>query len=344
VGCLIVFRAEFALLSATLAFCLTYVIIPQWIKVAVKRGFVGRDMNKVGNVAVAEGGGLWVAVGCTFGLYLLASLHRYLSNELIYSDDFFALTSLLLLTSLLGFMDDVLGWKKGVPVWGRILFLIPISAPLVVIKAGVSTVSIPFVGVVDFGIAYPLLLVPIGVLGCANAFNMIAGYNGLEACMGLVLMASTAIFSYVKGITLAFEASLVMLAALLAFIRYNWYPAKVFPGNTLTYSVGAYYASIVILGNMEKFGVMLFTLYFIEFALFIRGLKDGIYKENFGLPKSDGSLEPPYSKVYSLTHLTIKLLRKLGIKPTEVKVTLTLTLTQLFICILTIVLITKGFI
>ncbi|MEM1983557.1 MAG: hypothetical protein QXZ63_07875 [Sulfolobales archaeon] len=334
----------FTLVSTVAAFLMTYLITPYWVRVAVKRGFVGKDMNKFNAVFVAEGGGLWVAVGCTFGLYILASLHRYLGGETFYSDDLFALTSLLLLTSLLGFMDDVLGWKKGLPVWMRVFFLIPISAPLVVIRAGVSTISIPFVGVVDLGTLYPLILVPIGVLGCANAFNMIAGYNGLEACMGIALMLSTAIFSYLKGITLVFEASIVMLAALLAFIKYNWYPAKVFPGNTLTYSVGAYYASIVILGNMEKFGVTLFTLYFIEFILFIRGLKDGIYKENFGLPRSDGSLEPPYSKVYSLTHLTIKLLRRLGIKPTETRVTLTLALTQVLIGLLTIVVVVKGFI
>ncbi len=336
------FRAEFTLASTVLAFCLTYGLTPYWIRIAIRRGFVGRDMNKVGVVVVAEGGGLWVVIGCTFGLYVLASLHRYLSGEVLYSDDFFALTSLLLLTSLLGFMDDLLGWKKGIPVWERVLFLAPISIPLIVIKAGVSTMSIPFLGVVDFGTAYPLILVPLGVLGSANAFNMIAGYNGLEACMGLTLLTFTAIFSHIKGIPLVFEASVVMAASLLAFIRYNWSPAKVFPGNTLTYAVGAYYASLVILGNMEKFGVMLFTLYFIEFMLFIRGLKDGIYKENFGVPKSDGSLEPPYSKVYSLTHLTIKVLSKLGVKPTELKVTVTLTVMQLFVGILTVILITAD--
>lgn len=336
------FGAVFTLISAFLAFSLTYILIPHWIRIAVRRGFVGRDMNKVSGVVVAEGGGLWVVIGSTFGLYVLASLHRYLSGEVLYSDDFFALTSLLLLTSLLGFMDDIFGWKKGIPIWERVLFLAPISTPLIVIKAGVSTMSIPFLGVVDFGIAYSLILVPLGVLGSANAFNMIAGYNGLEACMGLTLLTFTAIFSYINKIPLVLEASLVMIASLLAFIKYNWFPAKVFPGNTLTYAVGAYYASLVILGNMEKFGVMLFTLYFIELILFVRGLKDGVYKENFGIPKGDGSLEPPYSKVYSLTHLTIKVLKKLGIKPTELKVTATLTLTQLFIGVLTITLITIG--
>ncbi|MCC6022225.1 MAG: glycosyl transferase family 4 [Desulfurococcaceae archaeon] len=322
---------SYLLTSVLVTTSLTLTIIPVWVRIAFSRGFTGKDMNKLGDVRVAEGGGLWVVISCTFGIYLLATLHRYLSNEVVYNDEFFALTSLLLLTSLLGFMDDILGWKKGLPIWVRVLFIAPISIPLIVIKAGVSTVSIPLVGVVDFGILYPLVLVPVGVLGAANAFNMIAGYNGLEASMGLTLMLFTAIFSYVKGIDLVFECSLIMASALAAFLRFNWYPAKVFPGNTLTYAVGAYYASLVILGNMEKFGVLLYTLYFIEFILFIRGIKDGIYKENFGIPEDDGTLKQPYSKVYSLTHLAIVILGKLGIKPTEVRVTLTLTSLQVLV-------------
>ncbi len=322
---------EYLMAAAITSFAVTYVLMPQWIKVAVRRGFVGRDMNKLGDNYVAEGGGLWAVVGCVFGLYVLASLYRYLGNEPTYSDELFALTSLLLLTALLGFMDDVLGWKKGLPAWLRVAFIAPISIPLIVIKAGYSKLSIPFIGVVDLGIIYPLVAVPVGVLGAANAFNMIAGYNGLEVGMGLTLMAFTAIYSLIKGIDLVPQASLIMASSLMAFARFNWYPAKVFPGNTLTYAVGAYYASIVVLGNMEKFGISLFTLYFIEFLLFIRGLKDGVYKENFGVPRPDNSLDEPYDRVYSLTHLSIKLLKCLGIKPTEPKVTLTLISLQVMV-------------
>lgn len=313
------------------SFIITYVVIPKWTTIALRRGFVGRDMNKLGEHYVAEGGGLWVVISCVFGLYTLSTLYRYLFNEVAYGDEFYALTSILLLTAILGFMDDILGWKKGLPIWLRVVFIAPITLPLVVIKAGVSKVSLPFLGVVDLGIAYPLIAVPVGVLGAANAFNMIAGYNGLEASMGLILMVFTAIFSYLKGIELVMQSALIMASALIAFIKYNWFPAKVFPGNTLTYAIGAYYAALVILGNMEKYGLTLFTLYFIEFILFIRGLKDGIYKENFGIPNNDGCLNEPYPKVYSLTHLSIKLLKYLGIKPTELHVTLTLTVLQILV-------------
>ena len=279
-----------------------------WIRAAARMGFKSRDMNKPGEVYAVDAGGVWVVVGAAFGLMALIALEVYTGPPGSLVEEGFALASLLLLSGFLGFLDDIMGWKRGLPVWSRVALMAPISVPLVVIKAGHSMMELPFVGVVDLGYAYPLLLVPLGVVGASNAFNMLAGYNGLEAGMGLALMAFTAVFTYAKGIHEVTAFSLVMAASLAAFLAYNWYPARVFPGNSMTYGVGAYYAGLVILGNFEKFGVTLFALYFVELALFLRGLKDGVYKENFGLPKPDGSLDPPYPKSYSLTHVAIRVL------------------------------------
>jgi len=79
--------------------------------------------------------------------------------------------------------------------------------------------------------------------------------------------------------------------------------------------------------------------------LFIPFIIEGILKarskfkaENFGIPQKDGSLEPPYKQTYSLTHLTLKLLKK--IKPSkkvyETDVTISLFVFQLIFIILTI--------
>jgi len=223
----------------------------------------------------------------------------------------------LLLASFLGFLDDALGWKKGLKPWQRVLATGPLALPLVIVKAGTSTMAIPFVGVVDFGLLYPLVLVPLGVVGASNAFNMLAGYNGLEAGMGLLLSLLTAAYAALKGIDYVAHASLVMASALAAFLVYNWYPAKAFPGNSLTYGFGAYYAGLVVLGNFEKFGVLLFSLYFAELALFLRGLANGVYKENFGKPAPGGRILPPYEKSYSLTHWAIFVQQKLRGYATE---------------------------
>lgn len=295
----------------------TYIALKSWIPTAHRFGLTGRDMNKLGNSVVAEAGGVWASVGASFGLITLAALKIYLEHSRESLLELYALSLMLFMASFLGFVDDLMGWKKGLRVIYRVLLMAPLALPIVAIQAGVSEMALPFIGKRDLGLAYSLALVPIGILGASNAFNMIAGYNGLEASMGIVLLTYTALYSYFIGEVNVSLASMIGVVSLIAFLLYNWYPAKVFPGNSLTYGFGAYYAGLVILGNFEKFGVMQYALYFVELALFFRGLANGVYKENFGLVLSDGSLDPPYEKIYSLTHLAIVIQKKIRGKATE---------------------------
>ncbi len=335
----------FVLVSALVSAMIVIVVVPAWIRVAKSRGLVGRDMNKPGNMLVAEAGGIWVIIATAFGLMVLEALYTYLGEGVYRAAELYALVTLLLLASLLGFLDDILGWKKGLPRWQRIVFMAPISLPLVVIKAGTSTLSVPLIGTLDLGVLYPLLAVPVGVLGAANAFNMLAGYNGLEAGMGLLLMVFTALYAFIKGLDLVFQASIIMAMALLAFLRYNWYPARVFPGNSLTYGVGAYYAALVILGNMEKFGLILFTLYFIKALLYFRGVVHGVWHEgieDFGVPQPDGSLKTPLQGTYSLQHFAIKLLEKVKGRATEQGVVVLLLILQTVVGFISLILTLTG--
>lgn len=310
----------YLLVSMLVSLASTIMLTGAWIGVARRMGYVGRDKNKPGEPEVPEAGGVWVVIGAVFGLLVLIALYRYLRDTVFYGYELFGLSLLLFMAGFIGLVDDLLGWKRGLRRRYRILATIPIALPLVVIQAGVSRMDIPLVGEVDLGLAYPLALVPVGVLGAANAFNMIAGYNGLEAGMGLLLMIFTAYYSLSEGLVHVFYASMIMAAALAGFLRYNWYPARVFPGNTLTYGVGAYYAGLVIIGNFEKFGLALFTLYFVEFILYIRGRLEGVDKENFARLE-DGRMRPPYARAYSITHLALMLLDR-TVGASEVRVVL----------------------
>lgn len=316
----------YLLVSAIVSATATWLLLERWIPVAHRLGFTGVDRNKPGGVRVAEMGGVWVAVGSVSGILVLLALYRYREGYLYRGYELFGSSLLLFMASFIGLMDDLMVRTGGLRRIYRIMATLPIAAPLVVIKAGVSRMDIPLLGPVDLGLVYPLILVPVGVMGAANAFNMLAGYNGLEAGMGLLLMIYTAVYSYAKGVMHVFYLSMIMAAALAAFLRFNWYPARVFPGNTFTYGMGAYYAALVILGNFEKFGLALYTLYFLEFLLFIRGKLEGVDKENFGKPV-DGRLKPPYKKAYSVTHIALKILDK-TIGATETRVTILILAAQ----------------
>ncbi|WP_042667503.1 glycosyl transferase family 4 [Desulfurococcus amylolyticus] len=324
------------LIPVLVAAATTSILLEWWVRTGLRLGFKGRDMNKPGEHYAVEAGGIWVLLGAVFGILSFMALSIYVQGDsgII---TYLAVSQVLLLAGLLGLMDDLLGWKKGLSQVKRVILTIPIAFPLMVVKAGYSTIELPLIGVLDLGLLYPLVVIPVGVMGASNAFNMIAGYNGLEASQALVISLVSLLFALKKGIWVVVPLLLVMIASIIVFLRYNWYPAKVFPGNTFTYGFGAFYASVVIYGNFEKFGLIIFTPYFIELALFLRGLIHGVYKENFGRPSIEGCLDPPYSRAYSLTHVALIVMKKLKRCARETDVVLFTALIQVAIGVLALI-------
>jgi len=300
-------------------------------------GFVGRDLNKYEKPEVTEIGGFFVLLSVCISILLYVALKVYLIKTTFNLLQIFVIETVISLSLIIGILDDVLGWKKGIKHWKRVLLTSTLALPLMVTSSGVSVINIPFIGPVDVGMIYPLVLVPIGIIGASNAFNMIAGYNGLEASMGLILFASLAIKSYLSGLYYISYISLITVSSILAFLIFNRYPARVFPGNSFTYGIGALYGSLIILGNIERFGLMTYALYFIELILFLRGLKNGIYKENFGIPDEKNRLKEPYEKIYSMTHLAIRINRKIFGYATEKGVVVTLSILQALVCIASLI-------
>ena len=180
---------------------------------------------------------------------------------------------------------------------------IPAAVPLAAVNAGVSTLSLPFIGRVDFGVFYPLLLIPLAILCCSNATNFLAGFNGLEAGVGAVMHLSIGIYAFTQGQLNAAMVALCFSFSLLAFLRYNWYPAKVFPGD-LNYTIGAVYASATIIGNMEKFAILCFIPYVIEALL---KAVSRFEAESYGILQSDGTVKPRDVKIRGLTHLVMSI-------------------------------------
>ena len=315
---------------------LTKITLNWWFKTGIKLGFIGRDMNKPGEHYAVEGGGLWIILSSVFGLLSYIALDTYLDGDKV-AISLLAIINTLLLAGLLGYIDDLLGWKKGISPVIRVLFTIPIALPLMAVKAGFTTIELPVIGVVDLGLLYSTVVVPVGIVGASNAFNMIAGYNGLESLQAIILLSMISILAGIKGNYEVIYVSLpVTISVLIFYTWFNKYPAKMFPGNSFTYGLGAFYASLAIYWNMEKYAVLTFTLYFIELLLFLRGLYHGVYKENFAKVLSNGALLPPYDRSYSVTHLAIKAVRAVKGECREVDVVYFITTLQLTICIISL--------
>lgn len=244
------------------SFLLTFAIFPKIIPRLKKARIVGKDLNKPGQPEVAEMGGLVMVAGFAGGVIMSIAIETFFDRVVnLNLVVIFAILSTVLMIALIGIMDDLIFLPKSI----KAITPIFASFPLVAIRAGHTAMNIPFVGVIDFGLLYPLVLVPVGITGAANAVNMLAGFNGLEVGMGIVAVGCLSVIAYFIGATTSFIVLISALGALLATLRYNWYPAKVLIGDVGTLSIGAIIASAVITGNFELAGVIIIIPYFIDF-------------------------------------------------------------------------------
>jgi UDP-N-acetylglucosamine--dolichyl-phosphate N-acetylglucosaminephosphotransferase len=297
------------LIPVILSFFVTLIAIPSWVKRAKKGGLQGKDINKYNKPLVAEGGGVIVVGGFILGVLSYVAIRTFILKIDTTTTEIFALVSSVTIVAFIGLIDDILGWKIGLGKKLRIFLMFIAAIPLMVINAGESTVSLPLIGELPLGWIYPLIIIPIGIIGTGTTFNFLAGYNGLEAGQGIILMGVLSIVAYLTGSNWLALIGLCMVASLFAFYLFNRFPAQVFPGDVLTYPVGTLIAIFAILGNFERIAIFFFIPYIAETFLKLRaGLS--LDKESFSKPNKDGSLEMPYKKIYGLEHLAIFILKK----------------------------------
>jgi UDP-N-acetylglucosamine--dolichyl-phosphate N-acetylglucosaminephosphotransferase len=320
------------LFSVACSFFLTKNLIPFFNR----NNIIALDLHKKEKPKLANSGGVPVSVSMMFGLMFFIAIQTFIfgaTNQSIYL--FPAVLTTLLIT-LIGFFDDLnrnevvegkRKIRKGLRKWQKPIFTAPAAIPLMVVSAGVTSMTIPLIGPVNFGILYPLLLIPIGVVGAANAVNLLGGFNGSEAGMGIVYCLFLGLYAILNDKIVSAAIFLSCAGALIGFLKFNFYPAKILSGDSLTYCLGAVVASGVIVGNMERAGIIALTPFMIEFLL---KLISGFKASCLGKLRKDGKLDSPYGKkIYSITHIIMNLGRF-----SERQVTIILILIEVFFSLL----------
>lgn len=300
------------------SFFVTLFLLPLWIKKAKSLGLLWGDMNKLSNwEKIAGSGGVIVVLGFVIGVLLYIAYRVFFLKSLNgFLVEIFSLIVVVLMLAGIGFIDDLFGWRKGgLSKKSRIIMVFFAAIPLMAINIGERVIGLPFLGLVDLGFVYPLIFIPIGIIGAATTYNFLAGFNGLEAGQGIILLGALAIVSYSVGSSWLAVICFCMVFALIAFLIFNFFPAKVFPGDVMTYPIGGLIAIIAILGSFEKVAVFFFIPYIIEVGLKLRGK---LIMQGFSKPHKEG-IDLRYNKIYSLTHLAIYLMKEAGIKPGEKK-------------------------
>lgn len=171
----------------------------------------------------------------------------------------------------LGFADDVLNLR-----W-RIKLLLPTlaSLPLLIVYAltyNNTTIIVPkflrflFGFSVNLSYFYYVYLSALAVF-CTNAINILAGINGLEAGQSLLICLSIIAYNITElfwtpdqwhSHVFSLYMMLPFFAVTLALLYYNWYPSRIFVGDTYCYFAGMTFAVVGILGHFSKTMLLFF--------------------------------------------------------------------------------------
>ncbi len=224
------------LLGFSTAFGLTYAIIPIIIKVARERRLYDRPNERSAHQEPTPSlGGIGIFAGAISGIVLWTPSGSFGPLQYI--------LAAFVLIFLIGILDDLLPISVGKKLGGQLLVAIILS-----IKAGVVITSLyGFLGIHELSEPASFILSIIAIIGIINAFNLIDGINGLAASVGFLTCVVFGIYFSLAEVPALTVVAFSLAGGILAFLRYNFTPAKVFMGDTGSLLIGTVCAILAIL-------------------------------------------------------------------------------------------------
>ena len=189
-----------------------------------------------------------------------------------------------LLNGAIGFLDDYIKFFKkqneGLRAYQKYLLqLIVCGAYLYAMyTAGLidTSVYLPFIGTeIELGIAYWFFAV-ILITGIINSVNLTDGIDGLASSETAIVGAFFAVAAFSMNIASAKLLSAVLIGICIGFLVYNFYPAKIFMGDTGSLFLGGMVIGLAFCINEPLIVLLCGIMYVVESVSVI--LQVGCYK------------------------------------------------------------------
>jgi len=341
---------------AIFGFISTNYLIPRLAPSFIKIGLFGKDLSKPNKPVIPETIGAVAATSYLFVMFFFIPFlfYKYLVTSTtgggnreggfaigkdetdLFPHDKLAgyLSAILCLEStvLLGIADDLFDIR-----WRHKFFLPAIAAiPLLIVyyvDFGITHVLVPTnflqnyfqTSLLELGSLYYVYMGAVAIF-CPNSINILAGVNGLEVGQSVVL----AIILLINDVCYLlygelpsreshlFSACLLFpfLGVSLALLKYNWWPSRVFVGDTYCYFAGMVFAVVGILGHFSKTLLLFFIPQIFNFIYSTPQLFGIIPCPRHRLPKfnnDDGLMYPSHAKFEKpLPSIIVTILRLLN--------------------------------
>jgi UDP-GlcNAc:undecaprenyl-phosphate/decaprenyl-phosphate GlcNAc-1-phosphate transferase len=141
-----------------------------------------------------------------------------------------------------GLRDDLVELKAKHKILGQLV------AVLLVVVAGDIRIAHfhGFLGVGELPVLISYFFSSFVLLALTNAFNLIDGLDGLASSIALISLSLLGGWFYFQGLESLTVLSVTLIGGILAFLIFNWHPAKIFMGDTGSLTLGFALGSLVI--------------------------------------------------------------------------------------------------
>ncbi len=223
------------LLCLSISFTITFLAIPVIINVAeMKKLFDMPDARKIHQVAITPLGGIGIFAGFVFGCLLTINFKD--ASEFQY----FIAASMVIF--FLGLKDDILVLSPIKKFIGQVL-----AAFLIIYYGRIQIRSMHgFFGIHELPEMFSLLISYFSVIVIINSFNLIDGVDGLAGTLGLMSSALFGVYFMSAGMEPYYVLAFSLCGTLLAFLIFNFQPAKIFMGDTGSLLIGVVNAILVL--------------------------------------------------------------------------------------------------
>jgi UDP-GlcNAc:undecaprenyl-phosphate/decaprenyl-phosphate GlcNAc-1-phosphate transferase len=245
------------ILVAGIAFFVSYIITPFIAQVGKKQNLVDRPgYRKIHSDSIPNLGGIVIFFGFILSILFVIPIEGEVKGLLAGG----------VIILLLGIIDDI------VDIRPRYKFLIQMVPALLVIGYHYQIINqfiiaqLSFLGIMGY-IFYPILL--FWITGVTNSINLIDGLDGLACGVSIISL----ITFFVLGVIIDdnFELynllNIAILGSMLAFFRYNFYPATMFLGDSGSTFAGYMLSSIGALWVMLSGNILFLFVPLIILAL-----------------------------------------------------------------------------
>ncbi|MEW9676226.1 MraY family glycosyltransferase [Lentibacillus sp. L22] len=220
---------------AFLTLFISLIITPILIKVSLKFNATDKpNQRKVHKAPIPTLGGIAIYLSFLIGLCILQPINQY--HIAILCGGFVMV--------LVGCIDDLFDLSP------KVKFIAQTGAACLVVFWGglqVEFINLPFGGQIEFGFLSSVVTI-IWIVGITNAINLIDGLDGLAGGVSAIALFTIAGMAVIMGNIYVATIALILFFSTVGFLRYNFFPAKIFMGDTGALFLGYMIAVLALLG------------------------------------------------------------------------------------------------